>query len=342
MKDSISILSVLIALAIVPSTGCAAVSKPNPSPVSKNKPKPGTVLWEFTAEEGEPFHNSVVISKSGDIFAASATYWYALDSRTGKAKRKLNMGRHIMAMSVTADSCLLSGRGGDSRAINSDTGKQVWQSSKDLHSAYGAAALNDGIISYFGDTVTRKVVALNYKTGKVVWNFLTKNGVSSGCSVGNDGTVYVGGHDGVFYAFEGKTGSLRWKYDSTDVHSYEAIHRGHSDMSAHQASIGKNGIIYTSARRREGGGLLLALNGATGEKIWHAPIDHYTNTPIIDEAGDIVMGDRQGHINVFNGQNGKLKWKSKKPVRGSINTSVVIGEDGMIYFGSDDRYIRNG
>jgi outer membrane protein assembly factor BamB len=125
MKNSMSILSVLIALAIVPSTGCAAVSKPKPSPVSKNKPKPGTILWEFTAEEGEKFHNSVVISKSGGIFAASATHWYALDSRTGKAKRKLKVGSHIMAMSVTADSCLLSGRGGDSRAINSDTGKQV-------------------------------------------------------------------------------------------------------------------------------------------------------------------------------------------------------------------------
>ena len=46
--------------------------------------------------------------------------------------------------------------------------------------------------------------------GTVLWTYQTGNAIESSPAIGEDGTIYVGSHDGYLYAIS-KNGELEWK-----------------------------------------------------------------------------------------------------------------------------------
>jgi outer membrane protein assembly factor BamB len=87
--------------------------------------------------------------------------------------------------------------------------------------------------------------------------------------------VYVGGSDGVFYAFDAQTGAERWKFKMAGAPLFSTRQRAkgyHSPCSAAAPTI-KEGILYTGA-----GGYVYALDLRTGRPKWQGTVRNARQT----------------------------------------------------------------
>jgi outer membrane protein assembly factor BamB len=343
MKNFISILSVLIALSIVASISCSAASKPKP------KPKPGTVLWEYMSTNARTITASPTLGKDGTVyFGANAGGFgphggfHAVDPKTGKAKwTNVYDKKHFpyaAAIGETGD--IYVGETGSGyynkiHAIDAKSGKRKWDFSTGKGAVGSSLAFGaEGVI--YVTTEDKFIYAVDSKTGKKLWSYLTKNSNECHPVVDASGFVYFGSRDGSFYALDGKSGELKWKFSDPKVHQY----RGAS------SAIGSRGIIYTIANETytesgkvSGRSLLLALDPVDGKKKWEFHLSGKTwTTPAIDVDGALIVCLSNGKVLRLNSTLGKVVMEAKVSNAG-ISSSPAIGDDGTVYFGSQDRHI---
>ena len=89
--------------------------------------------------------------------------------------------------------------------------------------------------------------------GTILWNnSMVSTIIYSTATVGYDGSVYVGGYDGLFCCINGTTGELKWSIDISRI--YYA-----------SASIGPDGSVYISNDNY----MLYAFLGTTHLFCWH-------------------------------------------------------------------------
>ena len=77
---------------------------------------------------------------------------------------------------------------------------------------YATAAVWKGKV--FAGGRDKMLHALDTKTGKALWTFMTKARVDSSAVVTPDGRVFFGSNDGTFYAVDGNTGKEVWKFSA--------------------------------------------------------------------------------------------------------------------------------
>lgn len=161
--------------------------------------------------------------------------------------------------------------------------------------------------------------ALN-SDGTVKWKY-TGLGAASSAAISDDGTIYVGGSDGIFYALNAN-GTLKWNY-STGTNSLDFA-----------TTIGSDGTIYTGSRD---GKFLDALN-PNGTLQWTYPLQDGSNgVPAIGADGTIYITCWDNNLYAIN-PNGTLKWQYSVGPTGNGLSSPAIGQDGTIYFGGDSLY----
>jgi outer membrane protein assembly factor BamB len=120
---------------------------------------------------------------------------------------------------------------------------------------------------------------------EVLWSYKTESSIESSPAIGADGTIYVGSHDGNFYAFN-QDGSLKWKIKLT-VPSYDPRWNISKAIMASPA-IAKDGTVYINSAS----GYLHALNPDGSEK-WKFAIEWHNdfwNGPNIGPDGNIYIG----------------------------------------------------
>jgi outer membrane protein assembly factor BamB len=130
-----------------------------------------------------------------------------------------------------------------------------------------------------------------------------------------DGVVFVGSGDGGFHAVDAATGARRWRFEGG-----ERIRNG--------AAIDGEHVIFGS------GGLVFALDRATGREVWRrdvvAPVDA---TPVV--AGDrVFVGNRGGGLYALSSADGAELWRLY--FWGSWVESTPVVVDGVLYIGSSD------
>ncbi|MBR9683663.1 PQQ-like beta-propeller repeat protein [Candidatus Woesearchaeota archaeon] len=182
-------------------------------------------------------------------------------------------------------------------------------------------------------------VDTSHVNGFIKWTFEAGDGIETSPVIGEDGTIYFGAHDNIFYAVN-PDGTLKWKfyvgeplYDDT-FEVYKGI------LST--AAIAKDGTIYFSSLSD----IFFALNPDGTEKWRHElPITSDTWTsPVIAPDGTIYIGSARrklegsdeseyfdppiGGIYAFN-PDGTLKWRFV--VEADMAGSLTIGDDGTIY-----------
>jgi outer membrane protein assembly factor BamB len=166
----------------------------------------------------------------------------------------------------------------------------------------------------FKDFSGGKLIALSPQ-GKVKWEFKTFCDIKSSAAIGDNGNVYFGGRDRIFYAIS-PVGKAKWQFRT----------EAWIDSSA---AIATNGTIYFGGWDKK----FYALN-PDGEKKWEfatgGPID---SSPAIAADGTVYFGSHDKKFYAFN-PDGSLKWVFK--TEGAIISSPALNCDGTIYFTSVD------
>ena len=176
-----------------------------------------------------------------------------------------------------------------------------------------------------------------YDLGKnkkeVLWSYKTGASIESSPVIGTDGTVYVGSHDGYFYAFE-KSGSLKWRVKLNEPR-YDPRWNTSKAMMASPA-LAKDGTIYAYGASNN----LHALNPDGTEK-WRFPIKWHNDfwsspnigpdrTIYIGSARDEGSGNKAGLYAI--NPDGTQKWFVREP--SGVTVVPTIADDGTVIYGA--------
>jgi len=167
----------------------------------------------------------------------------------------------------------------------------------------------------------------------LLWSYKTGASIESSPVIGADGTIYVGSHDGNFYAFK-KDGSLKWKVKLAEP-SYDERWNSSKAIMASPA-IAKDGTVYINAASD----YLHALN-PDGSAKWRFSINWHNdfwNGPNIGPDGTIYIGTartegvgKESGLYALN-PDGTEKWF----VQESSGVTIVpsIADDGTVIYGA--------
>ena len=158
-------------------------------------------------------------------------------------------------------------------------------------------------------------------TGKVRWEFSAHSEIVASPTIGPDGTIYVGGADGRFFAVDPARGTKRWSFQT-------------GALIESSGSIGSNGMVYVGSEDDS----VYALDAATGKENWHFTSKGLIYaSPLIGPDGTVYVGSWDSNLYALNGETGTLKWTFK--TAGPITASSALGPDGTIYVGSHGKYL---
>ncbi len=152
--------------------------------------------------------------------------------------------------------------------------------------------------------------------GTLKWkcSFPSATHLISSVAIGDDGTLYFGSTDTIFYTFY-PNGTKKWKIKT-------------EWQASPTPAIGDDGTIYVGSEK------LYALN-PDGTIIWEFNTrDVIKSSPAIGADGTIYVGCNDGFFYAIN-PDGILRWKYN--MSDEIKSSPVIGAEGTIYVGCDDR-----
>jgi outer membrane protein assembly factor BamB len=140
-----------------------------------------------------------------------------------------------------------------------------------------------------------------------------------GVAIGEDGTVYASGSEGLQAV--GPQGDLRWTLPTPEPVSIPAI--------------SGDGSMYLTTR--DG---LMAVDGA-GNVLWVTPVDriwYYRSPPAIGADGTIYLVTQAGTLYAVD-PSGHIEWSFEAPGPDLERnfSPPAVGHDGTIYFGSLDR-----
>ncbi|MCX6032436.1 MAG: PQQ-binding-like beta-propeller repeat protein [Chloroflexi bacterium] len=198
---------------------------------------------------------------------------------------------------------------------------------------WSIAGLGDDGALFWGsnDTFVRRVDP----AGREQWRKRTLGFIAASAAIGSDGTVYIGSFDSYFYALDGRTGRVRWKFKTGD-HIY-------SSAALAEDADGRTTAIYFGSTD----GVFYALDPA-GRLLWSYQVgDPIRSSPALGaapmgEAGGIVyFGAGNGRLYALNAADGTRRWSfdttSADPEladRNDLNGSPALGRTG-VYIGSE-------
>ena len=204
---------------------------------------------------------------------------------------------------------------------------------------------------YFGQT-SGTIIALN-ADGTLSWSYQTEGPITSSPAVAVDGTVYLGSQDQSLYALNAD-GTLKWRYTTDgEIHASPAIDaqgtiyvgatdsylyaidadgnlrwRYATDGEIHASpAIGPDGTIYVGANDYD----FYALN-ADGTLKWRAVGMGSSVSPALAADGTVYVGAGNDLYAFY--QDGTLKWQFQ--TQGEIRSAPMVGDNGLIYIGSED------
>ncbi|MEO1834832.1 MAG: PQQ-binding-like beta-propeller repeat protein [Akkermansiaceae bacterium] len=296
--------------------------------INRDNVKKLEVAWTYnTVHKAEYQANNLIVR--GILYTPSATREIiALNAATGEEIWKWDPGKER------------SGRG---RARQ--RGLVYWENSKG-----GERRLLTGVGGY--------LFALDPETGKVIREFGENGSIALGSGLNTPGVVYknlliVGGVGGVgaVRSYDVRSGERRWIFNliprpgelGHDTWPKDAYKSATGVMPwCGQSLDEKRGIVYVATKtaepdfyggKRHGKNLfancLLALNAATGERLWHFQIVHHDLLdkdlpcpPVLlsvtqdgKKIDAVAQGTKHGRLFVFNRVTGKPLWPiEEKPV----------------------------
>ena len=318
-------------------------------------PADGSVRWVFpTAFDTFAIYSSPAVDQQGIVyFGAKDGHVYALKAPKrgilGELLWSLNLGTTIQTSpAFTPDGTLVIGADdwayyGITPPRNGSGPKIKWRFQTQGTLITSPTIDADGTV--FVASMDGKVYALKppQEEGqqvKVHWSFSSgarddKGGFENAPALDNDGTLYIGGNDGILYALDAKTGNVRWTFDGVARAGYKTYAIFSSAAIGQDRTIyfgGKNGDLY--AIREERGFF------RTGPAVrWRYRLGPgIQSSPLLGADGIVYIGDERGTFHAVkppdSGEWGTALWKHS--TKGTLISSPAIAPGGTLFEGSMD------
>lgn len=153
------------------------------------------------------------------------------------------------------------------------------------------------------------------------WRTQVSAVIRSSPAVARDGTVYARADDGRLHAFDPTSGFIKWSFSMGTA----------TTATPSSPVVGPDGTVYCA-----GGDSRLYAISPDGARRWSFSTDYMAGSPALAADGTIYIGTSAPTRRFFAIRpDGTLRWEYV--VGGSVTTSAVVGPDGTVYFGSDDR-----
>jgi outer membrane protein assembly factor BamB len=139
--------------------------------------------------------------------------------------------------------------------------------------------------------------------------------VAVGQGIGDDERLYLGSHDGIFYALHARTGRLLWKTPLGSVSSRPVIDRG-------RLFVGTDD------------GFMTCLNSADGEVMWR----YATRGPVLESptlvSEVLYFSNEADQVYALEAQTGKFLWqyKGETPEEYTLRGHAGVTVDGDLVF----------
>ena len=297
----------------------------------------GREIWSYDA--GGKIWTSPSISRDGTIYIGSdadrlaaiapsgAKSWVFETTMPAKKGDKPEAGRYDVDTSpaIMSDGSIVFGCHNNLFALRPLAGgvRWVFEAGTGRVKIFSSPAIGrDGSI-YFG-TQGNYFFALS-QSAKVLWSMKTGKDNDSTPAIGDDGTVYFGSDDGKLRAVA-PGGALRWE---TDVGApiRAPISVGH-DGTVFASTYGNKPFI--AADQASGGKATRRFHPLPGE----GALVGIHSGALVDAPGYVYFGGRDHFVYCLSPE-GKLVWKHE--TGDHVDSGPVIGSDGTIYVGSDDK-----
>lgn len=235
----------------------------------------------------------------------------------------------------------------------SESGGQIWV--KDIGSPVaGDLVFKNGTVYASGYSGT--VWALNPNSGSEKWVGKLNANIMGGLCVGNDGKVYVGAKDKLFYAIE--NGSVIWTmptggeiWGTATIGPDQTIYIGSNDGYLYAVEMngqkkwlkelepqiwtrplyGSDGFLYVTTT----GGYIFKVNAMNGTIEWSTKVGAMTKSwPVQGLDGQVLVGTNAGKVVAVEPEKGTQIWSYQ--VGNTIHATLLVNA-GRVYFGSTDR-----
>ncbi|MGH7773997.1 MAG: PQQ-binding-like beta-propeller repeat protein [Candidatus Binatia bacterium] len=318
-------------------------------------PENGGVRWAFpTNFDTFAIYSTPFVDQQGVVyFGAKDGNVYALRAPRrgimGEVIWSINLGTTIQTSpAFTPDGTLVIGADdwvyyGITPARDGSGAKIKWRFPTQGTLITSPAVDSDGTV--FVASMDGKVYALEppKEAGqpvKIRWTFASgarddKGGFENAPVIDKEGTLYIGGNDGILYALDTKTGKVKWTFDGVARAGYRTYAIFSSVAIGPDRTIyfgGKNGILY-ALRERPG----LLSSGA--QLLWRYKLGPgIQSSPLLAADGTVYLGDERGTFHAVrppaSGEWATALWKFS--TKGTLISSPAIATDGTLYEGSMD------
>ncbi|HKO97097.1 MAG TPA: PQQ-binding-like beta-propeller repeat protein [Pyrinomonadaceae bacterium] len=204
--------------------------------------------------------------------------------------------------------------GGQIVSLNAANGQLNWRSEMggelsaspvaDSHAVYVAS--ETGKAEAGERRATGALRALGREGGVTLW-MRTLAMPLRGSLMLDNGTLFGGGADGKLYAFDSKTGAVKWSYD------YGAA------FDAKPVTYGS--WVYVGSED----GNLLALNALNGKLVWSFRTKGPVRGPVAGSDEAVYFGSGDGYVYAVSTGSGKLVWRSRTGA--GVQAVVKVGDE---------------
>lgn len=286
--------------------------------------------WEV--KTGKGIFSSPVVGGDGTVYIGSADRSFYAIKKDGSIKWTVQTGEVVDSAALLDDKGRVYFGSGDGklRALDAETGKEVWTMEADDPS------VNKAFIRWFEGNV----------------------------AIGPGGTLYVPNDNFFLYAVDRDTGSVKWRYRMPDqTWSLPAVDAKSGNLYVGNNNLlpilGKNTFAISSSGDTiwnastlgtvaaspmvSGGrvfmgafdGYVRAYRQDDGELLWETPTrDHlYASVSLLPD-GTVVQPGNDGTVYGLDPGTGAVRWTFD--VNEPIRSSVSVDTEGRMYFGAGD------
>jgi outer membrane protein assembly factor BamB len=194
---------------------------------------------------------------------------------------------------------------------------EAW-TAETLGNVVSSAVVTGGVV-YFGSEglsgYDAYVHAVDAETGVSIWEVKTQ-GLAVETPATAAGIVYVPTLiDHRLHAYDARTGQELWNFEG---------------YGATMAPAVVQGTVYFPAA----GGVVYALDGTTGDRIWLARIGGPINGSLAVVDGAVYVGTGEGEVFALDASSGEVRWHYDTGLTAIASTPAVV--DGSLYIGSNN------